>query len=101
MRKILLLVAAICLFFDAIAQYAYPPTKTVDSSDTYFGVTYKDPYRWLEYMEQPQADTWFKQQATYTDSVLNKLKGRDELIGEWKQVDKQFPIFYHCCPTKI
>jgi prolyl oligopeptidase len=94
MRKIIPLLIAICSFYDAFAQYLYPPTKTVDSSDTYFGVTYKDPYRLLEYMKESQTETWFKEQATYTDSVLNKLNGRDELIAEWKQVDKQFPIFY-------
>ncbi len=94
MRKGLLLFASICLFSDGMAQYAYPPTKTVDSSDTYFGFTYKDPYRWLEYMKQPQAETWFNQQASYTDSVLNNLNGRDQLRAEWQQADKQFPIFY-------
>src|ERR1700722_2168849 len=94
MKNLIALCAAVVSFLSASAQYNYPPTKTVDSSDTYFGVTYKDPYRWLEYIKQPQAETWFKQQATYTDSVLSKLNGRDELIAEWKQVDKQFPVFY-------
>ena len=89
-----MLFLAVSFFSATFAQYVYPTTKIVDSSDTYFGITYKDPYRWLEYMKQPQAVTWFKQQATYTDSILNKLNGRDELIAEWKQVDKQFPVFY-------
>src|SRR4030095_2741415 len=71
--------------------YTYPPTRTVDSSETYFGVTYHDPYRWLEYIETPEVDTWFKQQATYTDSMLNNLTGRDELIEEWKALDKLRP----------
>jgi hypothetical protein len=30
------------------AQYNYPTTKSADSSHTYFGATYKDPYQWLE-----------------------------------------------------
>jgi len=69
------------------AQYNYPPTKTVDSSDTYFGVTYKDPYRWLENMKDPQVVDWFKQQANFSNSILNKISGRDELIAEWKKMD--------------
>jgi prolyl oligopeptidase len=73
------------------AQYHYPATRTVDSSDTYFGVTYHDPYRWLEYIETPEVATWFKQQATYTDSVLNNLNGKDSLIAEWKALDKLQP----------
>ncbi len=48
-------------FSVASPQYIYPLTKTVDSSDTYFGVTYKDPYRWLEYRKTPDAETWFRQ----------------------------------------
>ena len=79
------------LFFSASAQYHYPATKTVDSTDTYFGVTYHDPYRWLEYIETPEVETWFKQESTYTDSILNTLNGRDELIAEWKELDKLRP----------
>jgi prolyl oligopeptidase len=91
MRKVILLFMAICFFSETFAQYVYPPTKTVDSSDIYYGVTYKDPYRWLEYRKSPDAETWYKQQATYTDSILNNLKGRDELIEEWKRLDQLKP----------
>ena len=73
------------------AQWMYPATRTVDSSDTYFGVTYKDPYRWMEYIKEPEVETWFKKQADYTNSLLNKLNGRDELIAEWKKLDKLQP----------
>ena len=72
------------------AQYHYPPTKTVDSSDTYFGVTYKDPFQWLENMKDPEVVSWFKQQANFSDSILNKISGRDELIAEWKKLVQGF-----------
>ena len=75
----------------ASAQFNYPATKTVDSTDTYFGVTYHDPYRWIEHIETPEVETWFKQQATYTDGILNSLNGRDALIAEWKKLDKLTP----------
>jgi len=91
MRKIIPFIIAIGFSHEAFAQYVYPPTKTVDSSDTYFGVTYKDPYRWLEYKQTPDVGTWFKQQAIYTDSILNNLNGRDELIAEWKRLDQLKP----------
>ncbi len=77
------------------AQYSYPQTKTVDSSETYFGVTYKDPYRWLEYLQKPEVGQWFKAQADYTSSVLNKISGRDQLISEWKELDKLQPAKYN------
>ena len=73
------------------AQYNYPPTKTVDSSDTYFGVTYKDPYRWLENMKDTTVISWFKQEANFTNNILNKIPGRDKLIAEWKMLDKLQP----------
>jgi prolyl oligopeptidase len=86
----------ICLFASVVclqsfAQYRYPPTKMVDSSDTYFGVTYHDPYRWLEYIEQPPVEKWFKEQASFTDSILNNLDGRDSLLAEWQKMDKLRP----------
>ena len=75
MKRIISLLIAIGFFSKVAGQFKYPPTKAVDSSDTYFGFRYKDPYRWLEYRKTPDAATWFKQQATYTDSILNNLGG--------------------------
>jgi prolyl oligopeptidase len=89
-QKISTIVALICTL-SAFAQWKYPLTKTVDSSDTYFGVTYKDPYRWLENLKDPEAISWYKQQADTANSILNKISGRDELIAEWKMLDKLQP----------
>jgi prolyl oligopeptidase len=78
------------------SQWQYPTTKTVDARDTYWGVTYKDPYRWLEDMKDPNVISWFKAQADLTNATLNTLAGRDELIAEWRKLDKQQPpvIYY-------
>lgn len=91
MKTMIIFICMLISAMSAIAQFQYPATKTVDSTDIYFGVTYRDPYRWLEYMETPEVETWFKEQAHYTDSVLNNLNGRDELIAEWKALDKLSP----------
>src|SRR6187551_3191207 len=88
MKRFITFFLAVILFHPLTAQYHYPVTKTVDSSNTYFGVTYNDPYRWLEHIETPGVETWFKQEANYTDSILNTLNGRDTLINEWKELDK-------------
>jgi prolyl oligopeptidase len=91
-----LLCYVLCLYSSSsFGQWHYPLSKTVDSSDTYFGVSYKDPYRWLEHIKQPGVITWFKQQATYTDSILNRLNGRDELIAEWKRLDELEPALIY------
>lgn len=82
------------LFLNSMTLYAQPKppaSKTVDSTDTYFGVTYKDPYRWLENIKSPEVEGWFKQQANYSNSILNKISGRDELIAELKMLDKLQP----------
>ncbi len=86
MKKIILLIIA---FFNAIvllAQINYPLSKIVDSSDTYYGVKYPDPYRWLENMKEPEVENWFKAQANLTNELINKISGRDELTKEWENL---------------
>jgi len=78
----------------AHAQWRYPPTKTVDASDTYFGKIYKDPYRWLENLKDQAVEVWFKSQATLTDDLLAKIPARDALAKEWLELDKLKPASY-------
>src|ERR1700712_1070832 len=94
MKKLLLQLAFSTIFLPLLAQYNYPATKSIDSTDTYFGVTYHDPYRWLEKLQQPETENWFKQQANYTDSILNGLNGRDSLVAEWQRLNDLNPANY-------
>ncbi len=89
--QILLLMS--CSTF-ANAQWAYPPTRTVDSSDTYWSRTYKDPYRWLEDIKSKEVEDWFKAQADLSKSLLDKIASRDSLIREWMSLDKLKPASY-------
>jgi prolyl oligopeptidase len=77
------------------AQWSYPPTKTIDASDTYFGKSYKDPYRWLENLKDQAVEAWFKAQATLTDDLLAKIPARDALAEEWMRLDKLQPARYN------
>jgi len=70
---------ALLLALPSYGQLNYPPTRTVDASDTYFGTTYKDPYRWLENLKDKDVADWFKAQAELTDGLLAKIPGRDAL----------------------
>ena len=91
MKKLAMLLV-ICLgVCPAFAQLKYPATKTVDSTHTYFGTTYKDPYGWLEDFKDTSVVSWFKQQANLTNNVMNKVNGRDGLIAEWKMLDSLQP----------
>ena len=76
------------------AQWNYPPTKTMDVTDTYFGTTYHDPYRWLENLKDPEVEAWFKAQAKLTDDTLAKIPARDALVKEWVALDKLRPAAY-------
>jgi prolyl oligopeptidase len=94
MKKILALGLSVLAAMSCAAQWNYPPTKTVDVTDNYFGKTYSDPYRWLEDLKDTNVITWFKAQAELTDDVLAKIPGRDALVQEWLALDKLRPMAY-------
>jgi prolyl oligopeptidase len=87
-------IAFLALLFQTPAQWTYPPAKTSDATDTYFGRTYKDPYRWLENLKDPDVQAWFKAQADLTDGILAKIPARDSLANEWMALDKLKPASY-------
>ena len=68
MKKIFGFVLPLLAALSGAAQWNYPPTKTVGVTDTYFGKTCSDPYRWLEDLKDPAVKTWFKTQAELTDA---------------------------------
>lgn len=95
MKKTIIVVAILFLSANLSAQWKYPTTKKVPVTDTYFGTTYTDNYRWLEDFKDPTVVSWFKDQADLTNATMNKISGRDELIAEWKSLDKLQPPTYN------
>jgi len=75
-------------------QWNYPSTRTVDASDTYFGTTYHDPYRWLENINVKDVQAWFKTQTALTDGLLARIPGRDSLVQEWLAMERLKSAFY-------
>jgi prolyl oligopeptidase len=59
---------------------AAPPVRNM--TDTYFGVTVNDPYRYFEDTKNPEVAAWMKGEAAHTASVLAKIPGRDALLKE-------------------
>lgn len=58
---------------------AAPPVAPVRPvSDTYFGTTIVDPYRWME-SSSPELDAWMKGQAEHTSRALAALPLRAAL----------------------
>ncbi len=83
MKKITLLLSiSLAITIHAYAQYNYPATRRVDSSDTYFGITYPDPYRWLENLKDSTVVNWFGQQKQFADETMKQLDGADSLLNQ-------------------
>lgn len=70
----------------------YPETKIVDSVDTYFGETVKDPYRWLEDDRSNETEAWVKAENSTTKAYLsqipyiNDLKARLSKIWNYEKI---------------
>ncbi len=94
MKRSLFFILSVLASVPSQAQLEYPPTRTVDASDTYFGRTYNDPYRWLEDLKDKNVEAWFKAQAELTDGLLAKIPGRDALAQEWMELDRLKPAAY-------
>jgi prolyl oligopeptidase len=70
----------------AFAQIQKPPVAPVRPvSDTYYGQTIVDPYRWLENLKSPEVKDWMKAQADYTRSVLDSMPGRAKFAAEMER----------------
>ncbi len=61
------------------ALAAAPKTEVKDVRETLHGVELVDPYRWLEDQESPETRAWINRENAYTDSLLEKLPGRDDV----------------------
>ncbi|WP_245580842.1 prolyl oligopeptidase family serine peptidase [Daejeonella oryzae] len=57
----------------------YPKTKKTDVSDTYFGTTVKDPYRWLEDDRAEDTKAWVKEENAVTQNYLSKIPFRNNI----------------------
>lgn len=79
---IFITIVLLCTSLFSFSQYSYPSTKTVDSSDSYFGKTYKDPYRWLENLKDSNVISWFREQKDFTDKVFQHQNGTDSFINQ-------------------
>lgn len=59
--------------------------------DEHWGVKVSDPYRYMENLEDPEVQAWFKSQATFADSILRRLPERDKILARIKELDAGLP----------
>ena len=67
---------------------APPPAPTRVVVDEYYGNKIEDPYRYMEDLQSPEVQAWFKAQNDYTRSVLARIPGREDLLKRIRQLDE-------------
>jgi prolyl oligopeptidase len=76
--------SALPLFADTFTQ---PVAPVIPVTDTYFGTTVVDPYRWMEDLKSPEVQSWMKAQGDYTHDYLSHLPDRDALVKRIESLD--------------
>ena len=84
--SLLILVATL-----AVAQTSPPTAPVRMSSDTYFGVTVPDPYRYFENMKDPEVATWIRAQADFARATLDRIPGRLALLARIAELGDAVP----------
>jgi len=69
-----------------------PPARKEPVTDTYFGTSIVDNYRWMEQVDSPEMKEWLKGQADYTNDVIHRIPGRDSLYNDFVRLDAMRPV---------
>ena len=93
MKKTILPIIALGITMTSTAQQTpgvftgtYPPTKTVEQTDDFFGTSVNDPYRWLENDTAADTKAWVKEQVAVTSAYLNKIPFRDAIKNRLTEI---------------
>ena len=70
-------------------QTGPPPTARHDVTETFFGQTVTDPYRWLESWHDADVAQWLKAQDNYTRAILASIPGREKFLARVKALDTE------------
>ncbi|MDQ2931268.1 MAG: prolyl oligopeptidase family serine peptidase [Gemmatimonadota bacterium] len=81
---------------DAQSPPHYPVTRKSDQSDSYFGTTVADPYRWLEDTDSPETKQWIAAQNALTQQYLETIPERasikEQLTRMWNYPKYAVPV---------
>jgi prolyl oligopeptidase len=89
--RLFAIIFALYLFYfnNSTAQtFNYSQTPRQPVADTIFGKVVIDDYRWMEDMNSQQMKDWLKVQTDFTNSLLDKIPGRNVLLEELKKIDQ-------------
>jgi len=59
------------------SQWSYPTARTVDQTDEYHGIVVKDPYRWMENLDDPDLATWVAAENKLVQQHIAEAPGKD------------------------
>jgi prolyl oligopeptidase len=77
--------AAVC----SLMQAQTPPVAPVKPMvDDYYGTKVSDPYRYMENLQDPAVQSWFKAQNDYARAVLARIPGRQKLLARMVALDE-------------
>jgi prolyl oligopeptidase len=81
------LLACAAIGSSVAAGVTAPPLPGEPVTDTYWGVTLADPFRFLENTADPSVQQWMRTQADTTREVLDRIPGRATLLERIRQID--------------
>ncbi|WP_294737944.1 prolyl oligopeptidase family serine peptidase [uncultured Flavobacterium sp.] len=67
-------------------EIKYPDTRKAKTTDTYFGTTVKDPYRWLEDDRSEETAQWVKAENEVTFKYLDQIPFRETIKNRMEQL---------------
>src|SRR5579872_2465415 len=90
-------VAAAIVAAAMVSWPAPPPSPAVvPVTNDYFGQKIVDPYQYFEHLDDPTVQTFFRQQADYTNAVLDRLgPPRERLRQDITRLAQSGPAIYN------
>ncbi len=83
--------SSLLVFTCLIVAAGPPPAPTNDYSETLFGMTFRDTYRWME-AGGHTFDDWLSAEANYTRHTLDLIPGRAKLFAQIRSISAQETI---------
>jgi prolyl oligopeptidase len=71
----------------ASASTVPPPLPPQPVTETHWGVTVPDPYRFLEDLNDPKVQGWLKAQANATEALLASIPGRATMLARMREIE--------------
>jgi prolyl oligopeptidase len=97
-RRVLSLAAAVSVVYTTDLQSQSPKKASPPSSppvalvrpvtEDFYGTKVTDDYRYMENLEDPEVQSWFKSQNEYARAVLESLPGRQKLLKRIIELDE-------------